>query len=317
MPFQDQPTGTRAKAHQTISGRSATPQPTGTRAKAHQVISGYAPQQRPNGTQAKATQAASPPTAGSTVVSGSVLLITPEGAAAIFQASNAAGNQGPSNRVRAARSMTGIPYKQQTGTALRAGSTPDALAYMDCSEFVARVLAADGITKGILSMNTGAIKALVSQKDKFAHSTNTPKVGDIALWEGHVGIVSGVGKGNTMKLIHASGKGKLSGENKYAISPSKYRSGTFYGYYRPIQEEQGSSYTKPLHVAPKASTIPRPTQRSRGYTSDADGSFRLQEVIVWPAPNQLPNDSVRLPHPVIPTLNFPSLEGIPSKLPKR
>jgi hypothetical protein len=54
MVFQDQPKGTRAKAHQVISGRPAAPQANGTRAKAHQVISGHAPQQRPNGTRAKA-----------------------------------------------------------------------------------------------------------------------------------------------------------------------------------------------------------------------------------------------------------------------
>ncbi|HLK97685.1 MAG TPA: hypothetical protein VK364_07955 [Hymenobacter sp.] len=56
MPFQDQPNGTRAKAHQTSSGRPAAAQANGTRAKAHQVISGHAPRQRPNGTRAKAAQ---------------------------------------------------------------------------------------------------------------------------------------------------------------------------------------------------------------------------------------------------------------------
>jgi hypothetical protein len=54
MPFQDKSNGTRAKAHQTISGRPAAAQANGTRAKAHQVISGHAPQQQPNGARAKA-----------------------------------------------------------------------------------------------------------------------------------------------------------------------------------------------------------------------------------------------------------------------
>ncbi|UYZ62617.1 hypothetical protein [Hymenobacter weizhouensis] len=56
MPFQDQPNGTRAKAHQAISKRPAAPQANGTRAKAHQVVSGHAPQQQPTGTRAKAAQ---------------------------------------------------------------------------------------------------------------------------------------------------------------------------------------------------------------------------------------------------------------------
>jgi hypothetical protein len=132
--------------------------------------------------------------------------------------------------------MTGIPYKRQTGVALRAGSTPEALQYMDCSELVSRVLAIDGITKGVLPMNTGALKVLLSQKDKFEHSKDKPRAGDIALWEGHVGIVSDVDAHNKFKMIHATGGNRLSVENKYFTTPEKYRSGKFYGYYRPIGE---------------------------------------------------------------------------------
>jgi hypothetical protein len=64
MPFQNHPNGTRAKAHQVISGQPAAPQANGTRARAHQVISGHAPQQRPNGTRAKAAQVSGNPAFG-------------------------------------------------------------------------------------------------------------------------------------------------------------------------------------------------------------------------------------------------------------
>ena len=56
--------------------------------------------------------------------------------------------EGPEDRVKAARSMTGIPYKQEIGIN-RTASTSEALKYMDCSEFVSRVLAADQVTKEV------------------------------------------------------------------------------------------------------------------------------------------------------------------------
>ena len=251
------------------------------------------------------------------IVAGSVILTTPNGIGAILQ--NIGNGHGPANRVKAARSMTGIPYLQQTGVALRAGSTPEALKYMDCSEFVSRVLAIDGITNGVLPMNTGAIKALLTQKDRFAHS-NTPQVGDIALWEGHVGIVSAVGAGNTFKMIHASGKGKLSSENPIAIKPEQYRSGVFYGYYRPLHEQQQGYAGVPINASPVVFTrsplqatrpassviLKRPTRASvGGYRSDADGTFPLEEVVVRSAPDSTYQNSSGFLSPTLPKLNAP------------
>jgi RHS repeat-associated protein len=145
--------------------------------------------------------------------------------------------EGPGDRVQAARNMLGIPYKQQTGTDDRTATTADALKYMDCSEYVARVLAADGITKGVQSMDTKELKRILSDETKFIHSEKEPKVGDIALWEGHTGIVTGVEPGGKIKLAHERGVGKDSKENGYAVLPGVYKPGAvFYGYYRPKQE---------------------------------------------------------------------------------
>jgi len=145
--------------------------------------------------------------------------------------------EGPGDRVEAAEGMTGIPYKQEAGSN-RTSSTPEALKYMDCSEFVCRVLAADQITKGVKGMNSESLKSFLSNKNKFEHSDNKPEVGDIALWESHAGIVTGVEKDGTIKLTHARGVGKLSKENPTAIKPSQYVDSKFDGYYRPLKETE-------------------------------------------------------------------------------
>jgi len=258
------------------------------------------------------------------IVAGSVILTTPSDIQGILQ--NIGNGHGPANRVRAARSMRGIPYLQQTGAALRAGTTPEALRYMDCSEFLSRVLAIDGITQGILPMNTENIKALLSRKDRFAHSKEVPKVGDIALWEGHVGIVSEVGKNNTIRLVHAAGVGKISFENKYAIKPSQYRLGTFYGYYRPLHEELTGVAGFPT-IADPARPFPPKTQKISArdqptkFRSDAGGTFPLDEVVVRPSTSQTQfetlNDSINLAPHSPPAVAIPASVSPPSTLPIR
>ncbi len=66
--------------------------------------------------------------------------------------------EGPYDRINAARNMTGLKYKQETDTKLRTENTKEALEYMDCSEFVSRVLAADEITDDVQHMNTAGLK---------------------------------------------------------------------------------------------------------------------------------------------------------------
>lgn len=153
---------------------------------------------------------------------------------------------GPLDRVKYARSYCGIQYKQETSTALRTEKTKDALEFMDCSELVCRVLADDGITDGVKHMASSTLEKFLSDKTKFEHS-DIAKVGDIAVWEGHVGIVSEVDS-DKIKLIHARGKTKTSNENSIPILPSQYRNSKFLGYYRPIDntEENDKVYNAGL-----------------------------------------------------------------------
>lgn len=323
------PTSSRAKHAAALTGQPPQPRGSGGRSQHAAVLTGVPPRLSAH-PRAQLAAGGRHPAQDQAVVQGSVLLTSVNQVHAVLQGAET--GHGPANRVKAAHSMIGIPYLQQTGTTLRAGITPEAMKYMDCSEFVSRVLAIDGITQGILPMNTGAIKALLSQKDKFANSKDTPRVGDIALWDGHVGIVTGVGRGNTVKLTHASGKGRLSSENPTAIKPSQYRSGTFYGYYRPIQEAQQGYAGGVVNTPPAVFTRPapqstwprppavskKPTQAQMGaYRSDADGTFPLEEVIVRSSPDSTRWDSPGLPSPTVPRLNVPPTQVPPNVLPSK
>ena len=151
---------------------------------------------------------------------------------------------GPEDRIRYAKSMSGIAYPNpnETNAALRTENTVEALKYMDCSEFVCRVLAADQITDGVKYMRSGDLRTFLSDETRFSHSQNEPQDGDIAVWDGHVGIVTAVNDdGSKIKLTHSRGVGKLSQENPHFATPSQYRNSEFYGYYRPINETQSTT----------------------------------------------------------------------------
>ena len=157
--------------------------------------------------------------------------------------------EGPGDRVKAAKqfltSKTGYKYSMGSdniGRKYRTTFTKAALEKQDCIELVTRVLYADGV---INSMNVGkydyylanknSIGKLLFNKSKFIQSS-TPNVGDIAFWEGHVGIVSEVGKDGKFKLTHAANSRSNILENPYLINASQYHPGTFYGFFRPLNE---------------------------------------------------------------------------------
>jgi RHS repeat-associated protein len=164
------------------------------------------------------------------------------------------------NRIQQARALVKPqPLYKQENAALRTEKTPEALKYMDCSELVSRVLAADGLTEKVENMNTVELKSFLATSGKYEHSLTGPKEGDIAVWEEHVGIVSGVA-GEKFKMIHATGHvrdrvtkeyvldaagnriPRPARENKNPISANEYRPGSkFYGFYRPIVEPSNTS----------------------------------------------------------------------------
>lgn len=144
--------------------------------------------------------------------------------------------EGLGDRIKAARAMIGSGYKQEVGK-YRAGLFQGALNWKDCSEFVNRVLAADGVSSKVLSQNTSAMRSYFGNRNQFIHS-ESPKAGDVALWKGHVGIVSSVDKKGKVKLIHARGYSKVASESANYLPVEKYRDSEFYGYYRPVKETE-------------------------------------------------------------------------------
>lgn len=302
------PTSSRAKHAGALTNQPALGQRNSARPQYGTLLTSVPPAAT-TATRSRVIQPANRPQHESASVQGRVVLLSAQQATALLQGAGTGGH-GPGNRVRAARSLVGIPYKQETSPALRTGSTAEALAYMDCSEFTSRVLALDGLTQGVMAMDTRALKTFLSQADKFVHAKDQPQAGDVALWDGHVGIVSEVGKGNTIRLVHASGKGKLSGENKYAISPAKYRSGTFYGYYRPINEAQRGTAGSPT-----TTPFARPAKSAGDYRSGPGGSFPLREIVVRPSPGQYLPGPADWPQPIAPKVIVPSPQPFPANLP--
>ena len=98
--------------------------------------------------------------------------------------------EGPDERIAAAQNQLGVPYKQEGNDApdfLRTANTEDALAYMDCSEFICRIMAADGLTEGVQHKNSYSLLELF-QGDDYEQS-ETPQPGDFIAWKGHVALV--------------------------------------------------------------------------------------------------------------------------------
>ena len=137
-------------------------------------------------------------------------------------------------RINAARKMTGTKYKQEVIDSLRTHFSPIALEYMDCSEFVCRVLYADELSNTVLSLNTKGLYEFLNHSDKFTFSDH-PHPGDIALWKGHVGIVSEVSKDDRYKLIHAANPKSGSLENPHFTTSNVYAK-DFIGFFRPKTE---------------------------------------------------------------------------------
>jgi len=141
--------------------------------------------------------------------------------------------RGVKDRVAAARSMLGIPYRKEQG-GLRTANTNSATEFMDCSELVSRVMTADNITKSGTGFNSSSMRSYLDNSDKFEHSSS-PQVGDIAVWKGHVAVVTGVYEDGKIDVVMARGKGRSSKEIKSSTSQN-LNPNTFYGYYHPINE---------------------------------------------------------------------------------
>ena len=110
------------------------------------------------------------------------------------------------------------------------------MEFVDCSELVCRVMDFDGITDGVVHKNTGGLETFLGNEDKFEHTMDSPQPGDIALWNGHTGIVGDVDKNGKIKLIHAANPKRGTVEEKNFLSPNQISKKEFKGYYRPKKE---------------------------------------------------------------------------------
>lgn len=86
-----------------------------------------------------------------------------------------------------------VPYDQQTVAELRTGNTPEALAYMDCSEYVCRYLNQIGLTSTVQYHTSSGLRDLGKAGVLF-DEVSTPRAGDIYTWvkpngKGHTGVV--------------------------------------------------------------------------------------------------------------------------------
>ncbi len=154
--------------------------------------------------------------------------------------------EGPGDRIKAAKKFLGIPYKQQyewengKQTFLRTGLGKDALEFLDCSELVCRVLAADGLTPKIKSMATPDLIDFFNNSTEW-HKSETPKSGDIVLWDGHTGVVESYNnETKEITVIHATKYKKKSGGSVESVVVEKY-SLKYYKkkeafFYRPVNE---------------------------------------------------------------------------------
>jgi len=152
---------------------------------------------------------------------------------------------GPGDRIKKARELEGYKYSQKeglnTGTELRTGNSDAALEYLDCSEFVCRVLADDGITDGVKQMSTAELVDFLGDDDKFIRSDDEPQPGDVFLWrdgdESHTGIVVSYDK-STGDVVTSEARGEKwgSGEFTRKLTVFKGHGAAWKGFFRPKKE---------------------------------------------------------------------------------
>ncbi|MEY3199975.1 MAG: hypothetical protein RJA13_1933 [Bacteroidota bacterium] len=155
---------------------------------------------------------------------------------------------GPGDRVKKAKSFVSTPYKQQyewsgkTRTYYRTGTSESALEYLDCSELVCRVLADDGLTSGITTKSTKDLIKFFNNTDKW-HKSDVPQVGDVFLWDGHTGMVTGVNEDGSIEITHAANtkRGTVVDKNMKISYFTKQKG--WQGFIRPVTETSDDAPT--------------------------------------------------------------------------
>ena len=152
---------------------------------------------------------------------------------------------GPITRIRAAQSYLGTPYRQEHNNApdyLRTANTILAKSYMDCSELVCRVMAADKITKKTESHSSSDLVNILGDQSKYIES-DTPQEGDIVAWKGHAGIVESYDEKNQkVTVLHATRYKTESGKTVSSVVREDYNM----QYYK----EKGAKFYRPINENP-------------------------------------------------------------------
>lgn len=162
----------------------------------------------------------------------------------------------PKRRVFFARSFLGVPYDNDEGK-LRTEFTKEALANMDCSEFVSRILYLDGITQTSTGMCTMNMKEFFFDETKFQNDF-TPQEGDIVFWGNHVGLVTEVSKDGKAKVIQASSRQKKVIETVVFCPVDRikgFATGSFYGFFRPKEESFNEKLEPAVVVSDKKELV--------------------------------------------------------------
>jgi hypothetical protein len=146
--------------------------------------------------------------------------------------------EGPGDRIKAAKEQKGKPYKQQTELELRTGTSKKALEFLDCSELICRILAADEFTDGVENMPTPTLQKWMDANWK---EVDQPKRGDIIVWNGHTALVTAdYEEGEKIAVIHATkyNGGKVASvvEEKYSWNYYQGKKGKGMKFYTPKNE---------------------------------------------------------------------------------
>lgn len=179
--------------------------------------------------------------------------------------------KGPQNRISYAATLVGTPYRKQTGTANRIENTPVGLEYLDCSEFVSRVLAADGITSKVISRTSGGMATFFQTSGLFHNTMTDPQPGDFYAYEGHVGMVESSAynkKGewigfNVLEAIDTEhGMNRMTKKIKSIIEK---KGDSWIGFFRPITETPDNGMTpSESPIAPSVNSTSTASQSDKG-----------------------------------------------------
>ncbi|MCB0482721.1 MAG: hypothetical protein KDC83_14930 [Flavobacteriales bacterium] len=149
---------------------------------------------------------------------------------------------GPGDRIAFARKLLGTKYEQQTDKDLRTKISVAAMAYMDCSELICRILADDEFTSEVEVKSTyELIKYL--PKIGWSEIKGEPRSGDIIVWPGHTALIESYNK-NAKKqynVLHATRYPKEPPYTKNEVTAESYDQGYYDGkkakIYRPDNDK--------------------------------------------------------------------------------